>query len=112
MDKTIIIKCKVVYDFQSIEYEWPITTKEDRLENQQFFLALLSDLKTIADKIPNPSGKGPKTANNTVKKEPKASPNQIRWLKNLGVDEEEAKQMTTTEASDLIKELKEIANNG
>ena len=112
MDKTVIVKCKVVYDFQSIEYEWPITNAKDREDNKQLFLALLSDLKEIADKIPNPSGKGQKTANNNVKKESKASPNQIRWLINLGVDEEEARQMTTSEASALIKELKEIGNNG
>ena len=30
MDKTVIVKCKVVYDFQSIEYEWPITNAKDR----------------------------------------------------------------------------------
>ena len=112
MDKPINVKCKVVYDFQSIEYDYTITNEEDRIQCQKIFLALLSNLKEVADKIPNPSGKGQKMANNNVKKEPKASPNQIRWLISLGVEEEEARKLTTTEASDLIKELKAIGSNG
>lgn len=108
----MVLKAKVVYDFQSIEFEENVEKPSEYATFFQRFEEILKSLKEIADKIPNPSGKGPKTANNNAKKEVKASPSQIRWLKNLGVDEEEARQMTTSEASALIKELKEIANNG
>lgn len=106
------IKAKVVYDFQSIEFDWVINEENDYNTCMGTFESFLRGLKQIADKYPQPSKNPQKTDKNPVKKEPKASPNQIRWLKNLGVDEEEARSLTTTEASDLIKELKEIGNNG
>lgn len=106
------IKAKVVYDFQSIEFDWIVNDEKDYNSFKISFESFLRDLKQIADKYPQPSKTPQKTANNNAKKEPKASPRQIRWLINLGVDEEEAKQMTTSEASDLIKELEQYANNG
>lgn len=105
----MVLKGKVVYDFQSVEFE------EDVKDLELFFgrfESILKGLSQVANKYPQPSKNGQKQAVNNVKKEPKASPNQIRWLINLGVDEEEARQMTTSEASALIKELKEIGNNG
>lgn len=106
------IKAKVVYDFQSIEFDWTINEEHSYSTFIVTFESFLRDLKQIADKYPQPSKNPQKTDKNSVKKEPKASPRQIRWLINLGVDEEEAKQMTTSEASDLIKELEQYANNG
>lgn len=108
----MVLKGKVVYDFQSVEFEEDVKSIVEYQTFFQRFEEILKSLKEIADKTPNPSGKGQKQAVNNVKKEPKASPRQIRWLINLGVDEEEAKQMTTSEASDLIKELEQYANNG
>lgn len=108
----MVLKGKVVYDFQSVEFEEDVKTGVEYATFFQRFEEILKSLKEIADKTPQPSKTPQKTANNTVKKEPKASPNQIRWLINLGVDEEEARQMTTSEASALIKELKEIGSNG
>lgn len=105
----MVLKGKVVYDFQSVEFE------EDVKDLELFFgrfEAILKGLSEVANKYPQPTKTPQKSDKNSVKKEPKASPNQIRWLINLGVDEEEAKSLTTTEASSLIKELKEIANNG
>lgn len=106
------LKAKVVYDFQSIEFEEIVNNEEDGKIFFKRFETILKGLSEVASKYPQPSKTPQKTANNNVKKEPKASPRQIRWLINLGVDEGEAKQMTTSEASDLIKELEQYANNG
>lgn len=106
------LKAKVVYDFQSVEFEETVTNNEEANKFFERFETILKGLSEVASKYPQPSKSPQKTEKKTVKKEPKATPNQIRWLKNLGVAEEEARQMTTTEASDLIKELKEIGSNG
>ena len=108
----MVLKGKVVYDFQSVEFEEEVKTGAEYVTFFQRFEEILKSLSEVASKYPQPSKNPQKTGNNKAKKEPKASPNQIRWLKNLGVDEEEARQMTTSEASDLIKELKEIGSNG
>lgn len=105
----MVLKGKVVYDFQSVEFE------EDVKDLELFFghfEAILKGLSQVANKYPQPTKTPQKSDKTAVKKESKASPNQIRWLINLGVDEEEARQMTTSEASALIKELKEIGSNG
>lgn len=105
----MVLKGKVVYDFQSVEFE------EDVKDLELFFgrfEAILKGLSQVASKYSQPTKTPQKSDKTAVKKEPKASPRQIRWLINLGVDEEEAKQMTTSEASDLIKELEQYANNG
>ena len=106
------LKAKVVYDFQSVEFEETVNNEEDEKIFFKRFETILKGLSEVASKYPQPSKTPQKTDKNSVKKEPKASPRQIRWLINLGVDEEEAKQMTTSEASDLIKELEQYANNG
>lgn len=108
----MVLKGKVVYDFQSVEFEENVEKPVDFETFFKRFEAILKDLSEVANKYPQPSKTPQKPANNNVKKETKASPRQIRWLINLGVDEEEAKQMTTSEASDLIKELEQYANNG
>lgn len=108
----MVLKGKVVYDFQSVEFEEEVNIVEDEKIFFIRFESILKSLSEIANKYPQPTKTPQKTANNSAKKEPKASPNQIRWLINLGVDEEEARQMTTSEASALIKELKEIGSNG
>lgn len=105
----MVLKGKVVYDFQSVEFEEDVKDLDLFFER---FETILKGLSKVANKYPQPSKTPQKTANNSAKKEPKASPRQISWLINLGVDKEEAKQMTATEASELIKELNEIANNG
>lgn len=108
----MVLKGKVVYDFQSVEFEETVTNNQEAKKFFEHFEAILKDLSEVASKYPQPSKTPQKSDKNSGKKEPKASPNQIRWLKNLGVDEEEARKLTTTEASDLIKELKEIGSNG
>ena len=105
----MVLKGKVVYDFQSVEFEEDVKDLDLFFER---FETILKGLSKVANKYPQPSKTPQKMDKTAVKKEPKASPKQIRWLINLGVDEEEAKQMTTSEASDLIKELEQYANNG
>lgn len=108
----MVLKAKVVYDFQSVEFEGTVNNNAEAKKFFERFESILKDLSEVASKYPQPSKTPQKTDKNSVKKELKASPRQIRWLINLGVDEEEAKQMTTSEASDLIKELEQYANNG
>lgn len=108
----MVLKGKVVYDFQSVEFEEDVVKVGDLEMFFQRFESILKGLSEVANKYPQPSKTPQKSDKTAVKKEPKASPSQIRWLINLGVDEEEARALTTTEASSLIKELKEIANNG
>lgn len=108
----MVLKGKVVYDFQSVEFEEEVNNASEYRTFFQRFEDILKDLSEVASKYPQPSKNPQKSDKTSVKKEPKASPSQIRWLINLGVDEEEARALTTTEASSLIKELKEIANNG
>lgn len=106
------LKAKVVYDFQSIEFEETVTNNEEANKFFERFETILKGLSEVASKYPQPSKTPQKTEKKPVKKEPKATPNQIRWLINLGVDEEEAKELTQAEASNLIQELKSYGNNG
>ena len=106
------LKGKVVYDFQSIEFEGNVETIGDVEEYFQRFETILKRLSEVASKYPQPGKTPQKSEKKAVKKEPMASPNQIRFLIGLGVDKEEAQELTSAEASDLIKELKELGSNG
>ena len=108
----MVLKAKVVYDFQSIEFEDTVTNNEEVRKFFERFESILKDLSEVASKYPQPSKTPQKSEKKAVKKEPMASPNQIRFLIGLGVDKEEAQELTSAEASDLIKELKELGNNG
>ena len=106
------LKAKVVYDFQSIEFEETVNNNEEYKKFFGRFEAILKDLSEVASKYPQPGKNTQKPAKSDGKKGPKASPAQIRFLVGLGVDKEEASQLTQEEASDLIVELKSYGNNG
>ena len=100
----IITTCKVVYDFQSIEFQWTIEDEEDRTELFYEFKRILEGLKEIADETPNPN----KNAKNSTPKEPKEEKitvGQLNYLVGLGFPENEAKKLTKKQASCKIKEL-------
>ena len=99
----IIVTCKAVYDFQSIEFQWTICDEEDRKEMFEIFKNIVNSLKEISDGAPNP----PRNGKKEPKKEEKATPGQISYLIGLGFPEEDAKKLTKKQASMCIKEWAE-----
>lgn len=97
----IIVTCKAVYDFQSIEFTWVIEDEEDRTQLFYEYKRFLEGLKTLGDEIPNPN----KNAKKQPVKEEMATAGQVKFLVNMGFSEEEAKRMTKKQAWEKIKEL-------
>lgn len=95
------VKCKVVYDFQSLEFDYEVNNVEDKREMFALYRSLLEGLKQLGDEIPNPN----KNAKKQPVKEEMATAGQVKFLINMGFSEEEAKQMTKKQAWEKIKEL-------
>lgn len=95
------IKCKVVYDFQSLEFDYEVNNEEDKKTMFGLYRELLEGLKQLGDEIPNPS----KNAKKQPVKEEMATAGQVKFLVNMGFSEEEAKRMTKKQAWEKIKEL-------
>lgn len=95
------VKCKVVYDFQSLEFDYEVNSAEDKREMFALYRSLLEGLKQLGDEIPNPN----KNAKKQPVKEDMATAGQIKFLINMGFSEEEAKKMTKKQAWEKIKEL-------
>ena len=89
------IKCKPVYNFQSVEFEYEVDSPEQLNDMFSLYDEILTGLENVSRDQPSPGKPS----------EPKASDKQINTLKKLGVDEKEAKRMTMKEASQTIKEL-------
>jgi hypothetical protein len=94
-------KCKVVYDFQSIEFDYEVTKEEDKINMFGLYKDILEGLKQLGDEIPNPN----KNAKKQPVKEEMATAGQVKFLINMGFSEEEAKRMTKKQAWEKIKEL-------
>lgn len=99
---------KAVWNFQSAEFDYEVGTPQDVEMAMHYMDTLIKGMQGIAPEQQKVQGVAPKSA--PKKKEPLASPNQVRWLVNLGYDEEEAKQLTQAEASKEINELRGYAN--
>lgn len=95
------MKCKVVYDFQSIEFDYEVNNDEDEKRMFAKYKALLEGLKQLGDEIPNPK----KNAKKQPVKEDMATAGQIKFLVTMGFSEEEAKRMTKKQEWEKIKEL-------
>lgn len=95
------VKCKVVYDFQSLEFDYEVNNAEDKREMFALYRSLLEGLKQLGDEIPNPN----KNAKKQPVKEEMATAGQVKFLINMGFSEEEAKRMTKKQAWEKIKEL-------
>ena len=93
------LKFKPVFNFQSVEFEMEVNTDEELDTAFEMYKKILDHLQKIAVDQPGPVKQAP------VKKEPMATPNQIKCLVNLGVVESEAKAYTMTMASRKINEL-------
>lgn len=95
------VKCKVVYDFQSLEFDYEVNNAEDKKDMFALYRSLLEGLKQLGDEIPNPN----KNAKKQPVKEDMATAGQVKFLVNMGFSEEEAKRMTKKQAWEKIKEL-------
>lgn len=95
------MKCKVVYDFQSIEFDYEVNNKEDEKNMFATYKALLEGLKQLGDEIPNPN----KNAKKQPVKEDMATAGQIKFLVGMGFEEEDVRKMTKKQAWEKIKEL-------
>lgn len=95
------VKCKVVYDFQSLEFDYEVNSAEDIREMFALYRSLLEGLKQLGDEIPNPN----KNAKKQPVKEDMATAGQIKFLVGMGFEEEDVKKMTKKEAWAKIKEL-------
>lgn len=95
------VKCKVVYDFQSLEFDYEVNNAEDKKDMFALYRSLLEGLKQLGDEIPNPN----KNAKKQPVKEDMATAGQVKFLVNMGFSEEEAKHMTKKQAWEKIKEL-------
>ena len=104
----MIVKCKPVYNFQSVEFEYELDPKNENeiIEMFTVYRNILLYMKNVApeqEKIstfskPKPKPKPPVRM---------MSQAQRNWLINLCVDEEDLEDLTYDEASDMIKELKD-----
>ena len=102
--REILIKCKPVYNFQSVEFELPVDLDNLETLDELFdiFDKILTGLQAIAPEQQKVQGVAPKSAK---PKEPMSTENQQNYLLGLGVPIEESKRMTKKEASNMIKEL-------
>lgn len=102
----MLVKCKPVYNFQSVEFEYELDPKNENeiIEMFTVYRTILLYMKNVAPE---------QERINTFSK-PKTKPNikmmsqaQRNWLINLGVEEEDLVGLTYEEASNMIKELKD-----
>lgn len=100
--KDLIIKCKPVYDFQSVEFEYVVDLDEPQTIEEMFTLydTIIEGLKNVAPEQPNQKGGTPKKP-----QAERATEGQIKCLVGLGYSREEAANMSKTVASIKIKEL-------
>lgn len=100
----MIVKCKPVYNFQSVEFEFEIDPNSEEYENQleqlfDIFVDMLDGLEEIAPEQQKVQNVAPRSA----KKEELASENQKKYLDRLGIPYPD--DITKKEAFNLIKEV-------
>lgn len=100
--KDMIIKCKPVYDFQSVEFEYVVDLDDPQTIEDMFtfYDTIIEGLKNVAPEQPNQKVVQPKKP-----QADRATEGQIKCLVGLGYSREEAANMSKTVASIKIKEL-------
>ena len=101
--RDILMKCKVVYNFQCIEFEMSVDLDNEETINEVFDIydSLLTGLMAVAPE----QEKVQATPQKKKPKEEMATPGQINYLEGLGFPREEAVKLTKTQASIKIKEM-------
>ena len=118
----MIVRCKPTYNFQVVEFEYEVNNDKDLDEMFEWYGKMIQKMIYVSpdqpDQLKNKGGKytdySYKANVKTVEKEdlPKvedepASPNQIKYLVQLGISREDAKTMTKKQAWTKIQELRE-----
>lgn len=105
----MLVKCKPVYNFQSVEFEMEIDPN-----NELEIINLFNVYNTMLAYMKNIAPEQEKISTFSPKPKPKPKPfvkmisqAQRNWLINLGVEEEDLEDLTYEEASNMIKELKD-----
>ena len=88
----MLIKCKPVWLFQSVEFDWDVKSPKDLDEMFSFYERTLKELVRIAPE---------QTKNQTVNREPPATTRQKEIMKAYGIPF--SSTTTMSEASELIK---------
>lgn len=96
----MLVKCKPVYSFQSVEFEYEVNSPEDMEAMFLIYKQMLDGLQKVA--VEQPALAKPVPAK---PKEELATQGQVNCLINLGFDEQEARRMTKKVAALKIKEL-------
>lgn len=93
-----IMRCKVAFNFQTVEFDFLVDLDNDETLNDMFTLydKVMTGLQAVSPEQQNAK---------LLPKEPLASEKQVNCLEALGVPREEAKKMTVKKASAKIKEL-------
>lgn len=99
----MVVKCKPVYNFQSVEFEYEIHDGNPKDIEAMFMIykQLMDGLQKVA--VEQPALAKP-VAKPQKPKEEMATPNQVQLLVSFGEDEEEVRKLTKKEASMRIKE--------
>jgi len=96
----VTMKFKPVYNFQSVEFEMEINSQEDLDKAFNTYELVLNKLQRVAPEQP--------TAAKPQPKEPMATDKQVASLVKFGgMTENEARRLTSKQASQKIKELME-----
>lgn len=98
----MLVKCKPVYNFQSVEFEMEVKNPEDIEIMFDMYEDMIKGLKSVAPEQPAQPKAAPAKPQ---AKEEMATNGQINYLIGLGFDEEEAKKLTKKQADLKIKEM-------
>lgn len=96
----MIVKCKPVYNFQSVEFEMEVNSEEEKNKMFKIYDSMLKGLQEIA--VEQPALQKPVAAK---PKEEMATEGQIKFLIGLGLNVEEAKGLTKKQAAERIRKL-------
>lgn len=94
----MIFKCKPVWLFQSVEFDWEVKSPKDLDEMFEWYEKILKGLVKIAPE---------QTKNQTVNREPPATTRQKEIMKSYGIPF--TSNTTMSEASNLIKASRDSA---
>lgn len=104
----MIFKCKPVYNFQSIEFEWEVPAGQSQ-ESQDMFEAMFVLYGACIDKLKEIAPEQQKVqqvaSKSATPKEEMATAGQVGCLVKLGYPKENAEKLTKKQASMKIKEL-------
>ena len=94
----MLMKFKPVYNFQSVEFEMEVNGPADLSNAFKWYKQILIELQKVAPEQPA-------LVKQVAPKEAMATDKQVATLIKLGIEESEAKKMTSKQAFMKLKEL-------